>query len=193
MNQREARLFDEIFERIIRESYVEGARIVAEPLDLGRYLPHLDTRLGTHLGERASLGRNAVERYIKMVRDFAGALAEQRIEEHAWRLAVDAYARELAEQRAELIVNVELGTARFQGAKDLLAEAGVRAETWDFHHLLTGEEGHDRCPICEEIEAAGPYDQEAAESEGFPDLPHADCDCAWVLRVEGEEEEEVAA
>lgn len=69
---------------------------------------------------------------------------------------------------------------RLDGA-NAIAKEGAGEYQWTFPHQMDGGHGAIECPICEGIRMGSPYTKSEAEGQGFPALPHPNCDHAWIM------------
>ena len=186
-----AALWEEALRRLLQRAYMDGAGRVAGQLGLTHLMPELQDDMEYDIARRINLGGKVIENYVDKIDEFASALSERGVQGPEWEAAVDAYARKLATDKAELVAEYEYGRARFVGAKDMADASGYEVNRWVFEHEETGSPDHEECEICEGIRtggADGSYTTEEAEEKGFPDMPHPFCDHAWLVDMKALEE-----
>jgi hypothetical protein len=170
---------------VYAEGYSDGASRTANEYGHQDLIPKTTDRAAQSLEIRLNLVEQAARSYVDMVGRKAVALAEQGLEGPQLEAEMMDYARRLADNRGEIVAEMEYAQAKLDGAGHILDEAGMTYE-WRFAHFDLGG-AHEECVICEAIREGSPYNQEEAEAEGFPAYPHPGCDHGWVVVPEGEE------
>lgn len=169
---------------VYADGYSDGATRTANTYDKRDVLPRAIDRAAGSLEVRLSLVEDAARSYVDMVGNKAKSLIESGLEGPQLEVELMAYARQLADNRGEIVAEMEYAQAKLDGAGHILDEAGMAYE-WRFAHFDLGPD-HEECVICEAIREKSPYTQDAAEAEGFPAYPHPGCDHGWVVVPEGE-------
>ena len=169
------------------EGFADGIeRVVSRwPDRMAQHAIPATDRLGGKVSVRLDLVGKAVDSYLKAVEEHAVALRAAGVEGTQLLEAVTGYADRLANDKAALIAKTEWATARMDGAGTIVDESGEEFE-WRFPHFETASPEHEECLVCEAIRQGSPYSTAAAEAEGYPNLPHPNCDHGWVLVPKGE-------
>lgn len=171
---------------IFVEGYTDGVTRVATRYGLEDAIPGAARSMGGRVSARLDLVDKAIDSYLEAIEQKARGLRAAGIEGTRLFEEVTRYADHLAANKAELIAKTEWATARFNGAKEIVDESGEPFE-WRFPHFDNSGQEHEECEICEAIREGGPYTTEEAEDNGYPDLPHLNCDHGWVLVPKGEQ------
>lgn len=174
-----------IVSSIYAEGYSSGVADAAITYHLQDHIPAVGIAMEDKLGIRLDLVDDAMNSYRKMVAVQAAKLREKGMEEQQLEVELTAYARNLADNRGEIIAEMEHAQAKLDGAGRVMDEAGVAFE-WRFPHFDLGTP-HMECAICEAIREGAPYTQKEADEEGFPSHPHPGCDHGWVIVPVGED------
>lgn len=179
-------------ERILRlvgsiyaEGFSSGAAQTAYAYQLPDVLPAVGISMPEKLGIRLDLVDDAIASYRKMIGAKAAKLREEGLEGDRLEAELTAYASKIADNRGEIIAEMEHAQAKLDGAGRVLDEAGVTYE-WRFPHFDLGPP-HVECVICAAIREKAPYTQSEAEANGFPSHPHPKCDHGWVIVPVGED------
>jgi hypothetical protein len=170
---------------IYADGYAEGLAQVARQYEIQRLVPIAGVKMPSALEVRIDLGKQLVDRYVGLVESRAAASRVKGLSPEEVYADLLEYARRLADNKAELIAQTEFAQARYDAAGHLMDETGVAYE-WRFPHFELGTPGHEECPICEAIREGSPYTSDQAENEGYPSVPHPNCDHGWVLVPKGD-------
>ncbi len=170
---------------IYSDGYAEGMGRAATEYDLQGLIPAAGQKMPRQLEERLSLVEAAVDKYLVALERKGNELAHQGLTGEVLYAEVLRYAQDLAQSRGQMIAELEFAQARMDGAKNIVDESGMPHE-WRFPHFELASPGHEECEICEAIREGSPYTTEEAEMDGFPSVPHANCDHGWVLVPKGE-------
>lgn len=165
--------------------YTDGMVLVADEYGLRSAIPGAGARMEGPLEIRMDLVSQAIDGYVKLIEKKAAELAAKGLSGEILMHEVTSYARQLADNKAQVIAQMEFAQAKLDGAGNVLDESGLKYQ-WRFPHFNTGRPGHEVCDICEAIAAGSPYTAEEAEEEGFPEVAHPNCDHGWVVVPLGE-------
>ena len=168
------------------DGYADGMASIAGSLDIeGAAVEQAGTLFPEAFSGRRKLIADALSSYAGLIREKAKALKEERLSNNEIKTRLYDYAHTLADQKASLITHTEYATGQNQGAKAVLDAAD-----WDyeiqFPHMELGRPGHEECDVCVEIREGAPYTREQAEEFGYPDLPHLNCDHAFIVVPKGQ-------
>lgn len=170
---------------IYADGFAEGAAQTAYAYQVPDAIPGAGITMPEKLEVRLDIVRDALDSYRRMVGAKAAKLREQGLEGDRLSVALTDYARSIADNRGDIIAEMEHAQAKLDGAGNVLDEAGI-AHEWRFPHFDLGTP-HQECQICEAIRENAPYTQEEAEENGFPSHPHPGCDHGWVIVPVGED------
>lgn len=171
---------------IYADGYGDGMGQLASKLDLNQHVPNAALRMEPRLKVRMDFVDQAVDSYIEAVERKSVELRAEGLRGDQLMHEVRSFAERLATDKAQLVAQIEHASGRFNGAGDLVSESGEEFE-WRFPHFELGSADHEECPVCEAIREGSPYSTEEAEEEGFPDVPHPNCDHGWVIVPKGAE------
>ena len=170
---------------IYADGYADSIAQLARDFDLEEHIQSAGEAMPAAVGHRMDIIDKSLLLYVGMIRERASALRELGRTAEEIHADVHAFAQRLADERADLITRTEYATGRNEGAKAILEPSGLEYE-WRFPHMELGRPGHEECDICAEIRDGAPYSRDQAEEMGFPDLPHLQCDHAWVIVPKGQ-------
>jgi hypothetical protein len=179
---KEKRRVRDLVSAMYSDGYSDGLARVASrwPDEMAPHVPEAARRMGGKVSVRLDLVDKAIDSYIESVERKAVGLRAAGISGTRLFEEVTRYAEHLATNKGELIAQMEWAKGRLDGAGTLVDESGEKFE-WRFPHFETADPEHEECAICEAIRERAPYSTEDAEGEGYPDLPHPNCDHGWVL------------
>lgn len=170
---------------IYADGFASGMEQAASSYQVPDAVPRAGIAMPSKLEVRLDLVDDAVDSYVKMVSRKADSLRAAGVTGQQLEVELTTYARNLADNRGEIIAEMEHAQAKLDGAGRVLDEAGI-AHEWRFPHFDLGRP-HEECVICEAIRERAPYTQSEAEAEGFPSHPHPGCDHGWVIVPVGED------
>ena len=167
------------------DGYADGMAATAGALDLEGAIEDAGTLFPKALKHRMGIIEQSLDSYAGLIRAKILTLREEKLTPDQIKVKLYDYARTLADQKADLITRTEYATGQNEGAKAVLEESD-----WDyevrFPHMELGRPGHEECDICAEIREGAPYTREQAEELGYPDLPHLNCDHAFIVVPKGQ-------
>lgn len=185
MTQEERTRILEAVANIYAAGYAEGIDLVAGEYQLHDLIPDASLKMPKALEIRLDMVDKSMDRYVEAIERKVTELRRTEIPEEQVVAEAVNYARSLTQRHAETIAQVEYSKGRMDGAKSIMDESGEEYE-FRFPHFDLMTPGHEVCPICEVIAENSPYTPEEAESHGYPDIPHPNCDHGWVLVPKGE-------
>jgi hypothetical protein len=168
------------------EGYIDGMERVIAQYDLHEFGPAAGEQMSRALDRRLELVDKAVENAKGQLDRRIAELVDKGLPQNIIMTEAVRAADEIAETKAELIREMEFGTARLEGAKAVVDESG-RDYLLRFPHFDLNAGEKEECPICTAIRQGAPYTPAQAEALGYPSLPHPGCDHGWVI-VLGEKE-----
>jgi hypothetical protein len=169
---------------IYSDGYADSLAQLSRDLDLDDMLPDAGAAMPKALDHRMSIIDESILAYAGMIQMKAQTMREAGASVEQIHAEVHHYAQQLADRKADLITRTEYATGRNDGAKAILERSDLDYE-WRFPHMELGRPGHEECDICAGIRDGAPYTKEQAESAGFPDLPHLQCDHSWTIVPKG--------
>lgn len=168
------------------DGYAEGSsRVAAEYGFDPKVVAGAAEVMEDRLRVRIRILEESLKTYSTKIEERAAELRADGATAAELEIKLNAFADDLANKKAPKIAEIEHGTGRIHGAAETMNESGEEFE-WRFPHFDLGRD-HDECPVCEAIREGAPYTAEEAEAEGFPDLPHPNCDHGWVIVPKGQE------
>lgn len=170
---------------IYADGFSSGVEQAATRFELEGAIPDAGASMPKSLKVRLDLVDQAVQSYVERLEAKAAEFRAQGVTGPQLAAEVHRYATELARDKGQLISEMEFAQARMDGAGAIVNESGEEFE-WRFPHFDLATPGHEECPICQAIRDGGPYSSDEAEAEGFPTVPHPNCDHGWVLVPKGE-------
>ena len=174
----------DIVSRIYSGGYSDAMASAAREYGIESSIERAALRMESDLSVRLDLVDDAVDTYARMIREKAKRLADEGIVGDRLWAEMSDYARNLADNRSEIVAQMEHAQGGLDGAGNIVDEAGMKYK-WRFPHFELGRKGHVECQVCEGIRGGSPYTIEEAEENGFPLFPHPACDHGWVIVPEG--------
>jgi hypothetical protein len=171
---------------IYADGYAAAVSRVADEYELFEFVRGATERIGGAVSARLDLVDKAVESYIDLLEKKAREIRATGARPERVFAEVEQYARYLAEDKGQLVAEMEWAKGSLDGAGNIVDESGEAFE-WRFPHFETAAPDHEECEICEAIREGSPYSTAEAEANDYPDLPHPNCDHGWVLVPKGEE------
>jgi hypothetical protein len=185
MNLEEKRRIIVLIGGLYADGYADGMAATAGALDLEGSLEDAGSLFPQALHHRMGIIEQSLDSYAGLIRQKILTLREEKLTPEQIKVKLYDYARTLADQKADLITHTEYATGQNEGARAVLDDSD-----WDyeisFPHMDLGRPGHEECDVCADIRERGPYTKEQAEDAGYPDLPHLNCDNAWVITPKGQ-------
>lgn len=175
----------DIVSNIYASGYAEGIDQVVAQYDVRHLIPKAAINLKTDLQVRLNLVDESMGKYLDSIEQRTIALRAKGITGDQLLHQVTEYTKGLTARHAEIITQTEFAKGRMDGATRIMDETGVEYE-FRFPHFDIMTPGHEVCPICEAIAISSPFTPEEAEAQGYPDVPHPNCDHGWVIVPNGE-------
>lgn len=176
----------EIVANIYASGYTEGIDLVVSEYDVRHLIPKAAVRMPKALEMRLNLVEESIGKYLDAIERHAvelqtkgGLTGDQLMHQ------VTEYTKGLTARHSEIVTQTEYAKGRMDGATAVMDETGVEYE-FRFPHFDIMTPGHEVCAICEAIAIASPYTPDEAEAQGYPDVPHPNCDHGWVIVPKGE-------
>lgn len=185
MTQEERSRILEAVANIYAEGYLEGIDLVSSEYELQHLVEAAAIRMSAALEIRLELVEQSMARYVEAIERKAAELRRVEMPEEQVLAETLVYAQRLTQRHADVITQTEFSKGRMDGAKSIMDETGEDYE-FRFPHFDIMTPGHEVCPICEGIASGSPYTPEQAETLGYPDVPHPNCDHGWVIVPKGE-------
>lgn len=170
---------------IYASGYSEGIDLVVSQYDVRGLIPKAALRMPDALNVRLNLVEESMGTYLDSIERHAVQMKAKGLRGDQLLHEVTSYTQSLTSRHAEIISQTEYAKGRMDGAKAIMDETGAEYE-FRFPHFDIMTPGHEVCPICEGIALASPFTPEEAEAEGYPDVPHPNCDHGWVIVPKGE-------